>query len=185
MLPDRRRSLSDQSGFTGLFEEYYEAVLRYAWRRVGPADAPDIAAETFRIAWEKYDRIPHDQPLPWLYTTTRHVVSNHIRSSKRRDGLVASLAEGLPQHGDESDHAAIVAARHAALKALDDLSEDDRELVLLLTWEGLDLHQAAKAVGCSWPTARMRLHRVRKRLHRLLADDDQVTATRSYLEGLT
>ncbi|NJP97746.1 hypothetical protein HCN51_51445 [Nonomuraea sp. FMUSA5-5] len=50
--------MSDQNGFTGLFEEGYEAVLRYAWRRVGAADAPDIAAETFRIAWEKYDRVP-------------------------------------------------------------------------------------------------------------------------------
>ncbi|MGP4104666.1 RNA polymerase sigma factor [Nonomuraea sp. KM90] len=129
--------MSDQTGFTGLFEEYYEAVLRYAWRRVGAADAPDVAAETFRIAWEKYDRLPHDQPLPWLYTTARRVVSNHIRSSKRRDGLVASLADGLLRHGDESDHAAIVATRHAALAALDDLSEDDRELVLLLAWKGL------------------------------------------------
>ncbi|MET9251718.1 sigma-70 family RNA polymerase sigma factor [Nonomuraea sp. NPDC003709] len=177
--------MSDQTGFTGLFEEHYEEVLRYAWRRVGAADAPDVAAETFRIAWEKYDRLPHDQPLPWLYTTARHVVSNHIRSGTRRDGLAASLAEGLLRHGAESDHAAIVAARHAALAALDNLNEDDRELVLLLAWEGLDLRQSAKAVGCSWPTARMRLHRARKRLHRLLTADGQATAAHSYLEGLT
>nr|WP_240974122.1 sigma factor-like helix-turn-helix DNA-binding protein [Nonomuraea sp. FMUSA5-5] len=70
------------------------------------------------------------------------------------------------------------------MAALDDLREDDRELVLLLAWEGLDLHQAAKALGCSWPTARMRLHRARKRLNRLLTDDGQATATRGYLKEL-
>jgi RNA polymerase sigma factor (sigma-70 family) len=178
--------LNDQTGFTGLFEEHYEAVLRYAWRRVSTADAPDVAAETFRIAWEKYDRLPPDQPLPWLYTTARNVVSNHIRSGKRRDVLVASLTEELARHGDEADHAAVVTARHAALAALDGLSDDDRELVLLVAWEGLDLHQAAKVLGCSWAAATMRLHRARKRLRRLLPAGSQDTTTRiSYLEGLT
>ncbi|RBQ15671.1 hypothetical protein DP939_33825 [Spongiactinospora rosea] len=177
--------MNDQTGFTGLFEEYYEAVLRYAWRRVGAADASDVAAETFRIAWEKYDQFSRAQPLPWLYTTARHVILNYARSSKRRDSLVTALGEGLLRCAGEGDHAAAVAARHAALAALDDLGEDDRELVLLLAWEGLDLHQAAKVVGCSWAAARMRLHRARKRLRRLLADDDQAGATHRYLEGLT
>lgn len=148
--------MSDQTGFTGLFEDFYEAVLRYAWRRVGAPDAPDIAAETFRIAWEKYDQLPLDRPLPWLYATAHHVVSNHIRSGERRDGLVASLADDLVRHGNEADHATVVAGRHASLAALDGLSGDDRELVLLVAWEGLDLHQAAKAVGCSWGAAAMR-----------------------------
>lgn len=53
-----------------------------------------------------------------------------------------------------------MAARHAALAAL---RERDRE--------GLDLDQAAVVVGCSRTAAAMCLHRVRKRLRHLGADD--------------
>ncbi|MFF5209285.1 RNA polymerase sigma factor [Streptosporangium sp. NPDC000396] len=171
--------MSDEANFTRMFHEHYESVLRYAWRRVGPADAPDIAAETFKIAWEKYGRFPPDRPLPWLYVTARNLALNLIRREKRRDGLVDWLSEDMACHGVEDDHAGAVAARHVALAALNGLSEDDRELVLLVCWEGLDLRQAAAVVGCSRPVATMRLHRARKRLRHLFADEPQPAVTRS------
>ncbi|WP_283136678.1 RNA polymerase sigma factor [Rhizohabitans arisaemae] len=174
----------DEAGFTSLFEEHYESVLRYAWRRVGPADAPDIAAETFRIAWEKFDRVPADRPLPWLYITAKNLVLNLVRKDERRNGIATWLGPDLG-NGVEADHAGAVAARIAAVAALNDLGERDRELVLLVSWEGLDLREAAAVAGCSRPTAAMRLHRARRRLRRLLGDQPEATvATRrpSYKE---
>ncbi|WP_433222468.1 RNA polymerase sigma factor [Microtetraspora malaysiensis] len=165
--------MSDEASFTSMFQKHYEAVLRYAWRRVGPADAADVAAETFKIAWEKYDRVPQDQPLPWLYTTARNLTLNLIRRDNRRDAIADSLSEGLTRHGAEEDHAATLAARQAALAALNSLSDGDRELVLLMSWEGLDLRQAAAVVGCSRSTAAMRLHRIRRRLRHLLVEESQ------------
>ncbi|WP_460353566.1 RNA polymerase sigma factor [Actinoallomurus acanthiterrae] len=175
--------LSDEQAFTRMFEDHYEAVLRYAWRRAGPAYASDIAAETFKIAWEKFDRIPHDRPLPWLYTTARNLTLNLIRGDRRRTELIESLGADLAHDGAEGDHAATVAARHAALAALSRLSETDRELVLLICWEGLDLRQAAAVTGCSRATAAMRLHRARKRLGRLLVNE-QRPADHAYWESL-
>lgn len=166
-------SVSDEVGFTSMFEEHYESVLRYAWRRVGPADAADVAAETFKVAWEKYDKVPHAQPLPWLYTTARNLALNLIRRGNRRDALTDSLSELLTSRGTEEDHAVTVASRQAALAALNSLSERDRELVLLMSWEGLDLRQAATVVGCSRSTAAMRLHRIRRRLRHLLVEESQ------------
>ncbi|MEV6868507.1 RNA polymerase sigma factor [Streptosporangium subroseum] len=171
--------MNDEDGFTRMFQEHYESVLRYAWRRVGPADAPDIAAETFKIAWEKYGRFPRDQPLPWLYVTARNLTLNLIRKGERRDGLTDSLSEDATRHGAEDDHATAVANRQAALAALNGLSDDDRELVLLVCWEGLDLRQAATIVGCSRPAAAMRLYRVRRRLQHLLADEPRSAVDRN------
>ncbi|WP_269750555.1 hypothetical protein [Herbidospora daliensis] len=37
--------MNDEADFTRMFQEHYTPVLRYAWRRAGPADAADIAAE--------------------------------------------------------------------------------------------------------------------------------------------
>jgi RNA polymerase sigma-70 factor (ECF subfamily) len=63
------------------------------------------------------------------------------------------------------------------LRALDSLSDLDRELVTLTTWEGLTPAEAARVVGLTAGTARVRLHRARARLARHprlreLLDDD-------------
>ncbi|WP_245681741.1 RNA polymerase sigma factor [Actinomadura kijaniata] len=169
--------MNDDDGFTRMFRDHYEAVLRYAWRRVGPADAADVAAETFRIAWERRDRLPDDDPRPWLYATARNVTLNLVRRDRRRDGLLDALADDLGRRDGEGDHAATVAARQTALAALAGLGERERELVMLVCWEGLDLKSAAEAAGCSRTAAAMRLHRARKRLRHLLGDTPPGAAT--------
>ncbi|MGW7478156.1 RNA polymerase sigma factor [Nonomuraea muscovyensis] len=169
--------MRDEDGFTFLFREHYQAVLRYAWRRIGPGDAGDIAAETFKIAWEKYHRIPADRQLPWLYTTARQLIMNLVRKDERRGEL---LVEEL-EPGIGGDPAASVAARQAALAALNELSADDRELVLLVSWEGLDARQAAAVIGYPESAAAMRLHRARKRLRCLLGEEKRSTYEESAL----
>jgi RNA polymerase sigma-70 factor (ECF subfamily) len=169
MTVDRRTSLPTEEAFTQLFHEHYESVLRYAWRRAGAADAADIAAETFKIAWEKRDKIPDGRVLPWLYATARNVTANLIRKDQGRHRLTDRLRTESGA-AVEGDHASTVAARQAALAALGGLNEDDRELLLLMSWEGLDLGQASTALGCSRPAAAMRLHRLRKQLRHLIAE---------------
>lgn len=162
--------MPNEEAFTQMFHEHYESVLRYAWRRAGPADAADVTAETFKIAWEKYDRIPRDGALPWLYATARNVTANLIRKDTRYGRLADRLRTETRRSAVEADHAPAVAARQAALAALSGLSEDDRELLLLLSWEGLDLRQAAAVLGCSRPAVAMRLHRLRGHLRDLAAE---------------
>lgn len=51
------------------------------------------------------------------------------------------------------------------------LDEADRELLTLVAWEGLDRDQIAAMLGCSRATIRVRLHRARRRLARLLGEE--------------
>ena len=44
--------------FSGLYEEHYEHVLRYALRRTDAEMARDVAAETFTVAWRRMEQIP-------------------------------------------------------------------------------------------------------------------------------
>ena len=53
-------------------------------------------------------------------------------------------------------------------RALGELSEDDREVLMLVAWEGLTAAQAGEVLGCSAGAAAMRLHRARRRLSTLL-----------------
>ena len=60
--------------------------------------------------------------------------------------------------------------------ALATLKEPDRELVLLVAWEGLTIAEAAAALGCTRAAAAVRLHRARKRLHHALTGPAELAA---------
>jgi RNA polymerase sigma-70 factor (ECF subfamily) len=56
------------------------------------------------------------------------------------------------------------------LRAIAELGEEDRELVLLVTWEELSPSAAGRVLGISALAARTRLHRARRRLRRILEE---------------
>ena len=49
------------------------------------------------------------------------------------------------------------------------LPEDDRELLALVAWEGLDAGQISRVLDCSRNAVRIRLYRARKRFSKALA----------------
>src|SRR5690349_23419969 len=49
-----------QEHFLRLAALVHEPLLRYARRRVGPADVDDIAAETLLVLWRRLDDVPAD-----------------------------------------------------------------------------------------------------------------------------
>jgi RNA polymerase sigma-70 factor (ECF subfamily) len=158
----------DQERFGALYREYYGDVLRYARRRVDVHAADDVVAETFLVALRRPEAIPSD-PLPWLYGVARRVVSNGERSQRRAGRLEfrlrAASGEGPASDADLADE---VAARMLVQHVLSALSTRDREILMLVAWEGLDVKQAARALGCTSTAAAVRLHRARRRLLRAL-----------------
>ena len=70
----RGRSLPDEREmrFEQLFRSEADAVRSYALRRADPADADDVVAETFLVAWRRFDDMPSD-PRPWLLGVARRV----------------------------------------------------------------------------------------------------------------
>ena len=56
--------------------------------------------------------------------------------------------------------------------ALAGLSERDRELLMLMAWEGLELRQAAEVLGVRPNTLAVRFHRARRRLSAALGVED-------------
>ncbi|MDA0565240.1 sigma-70 family RNA polymerase sigma factor [Streptomonospora sp. S1-112] len=164
-----------EGAFTRFFAQHYDAVYRYALRRLGPDHAEDVAAETFGVAWARFDRLPQDNPLPWLYTTARNIVLARSRQARRRGELPHAFDGPWPGAPTQPDPTAQVLDRHTALAALNQLRPKDRELVMLLAWEGLDLRAAARVLGCTAATARVRLHRARRRIDKLLNEDSAAT----------
>lgn len=149
--------------FTALYEASYGAIYAYAARRVGERFADEVAAETFLIAWRRWEAVPQ-APLPWLYGVARNVIARHRTASGRRHATESALSrERTPSQPGvhESDDPAL-------WEAWGRLRDDDRELLSLIAWEELTVAEAARVLGCSAPVFSVRLHRARRRLERLL-----------------
>jgi RNA polymerase sigma-70 factor (ECF subfamily) len=152
-----------------LYRKHAREILGYALRRgCGPDDAADVVAETFLTAWRRLGSVPPgSEARPWLYATARHVLFNQGRGARRRDRLTERLGGELRQQ---------LPAQHAPegsglLEAMKGLGEADRELLMLVGWEELTPAEAARALGISPLAARTRLHRARRRLRALLAEE--------------
>ncbi|HJS96779.1 MAG TPA: sigma-70 family RNA polymerase sigma factor [Solirubrobacteraceae bacterium] len=145
--------------FEGWFRRQYPRVLAYVLRRLpDQSAAEDIAAETFMIAWQRRETIPAD-PLPWLFTIAGNQLHNEYRSARRRAELARRVAAE-----PAFEHAPVPAENQRILDALARLGERDREVLMLVTWDGLDRARAAAVLGCSEKTFAVRLHRARRRL---------------------
>ena len=177
-MPDMWSSMppSDEPpAFRALYAAHRDDVWRYAARRAPDRDAADdVTAEVFVIAWRRSDSLPAE-PLPWLYGVARRVLANHRRSETRRAALVERVGGETPAVHAFTEQ---VADRAALLAALATLSGADREVLMLVAWEGLTVAEVAASLGCRRGTAGVRLHRARQRLAAALsaAEPDARTA---------
>jgi len=152
----------DEAVFLELFERTSARVYSYVRRHCDDAECDDVVSEVFLVAWRRLGDVPSDA-VPWLLGTARHVVGNHWRSRDRRGRLETEL-RGVRQLATESDPAGLTVERAAMLAALATLGANDRELLLLVGWDGLDAAGVAQALGCSGTAARARLSRARRAL---------------------
>lgn len=165
--------MTDEAGFRALFADQFDDVWRFARRRTNDAaDADDVAAETFAVAWRRRADLPEGGEVRlWLFGTARHVLANQRRGDRRRVGLGERLASVPPAAGppDPAEHV----AEHEASplwRALASLGEEDRELLLLRAWDELPVTDIATLLACTPNAASLRLHKARRRLAAALVE---------------
>ncbi|GGQ24466.1 RNA polymerase sigma factor [Streptosporangium pseudovulgare] len=162
-----------QEEFAALFDACHPRVYAYAVSRCGRRLAEEVVSETFVVAWRRHDDIPAKNALPWLLGVARNVIRDVHREELRR----AALDDALHAWADEigPDVAEEVTERAAVLRALATLSDEDKEVLMLVSWHGLTSVEAAKVVGSTRSAFFVRLHRARRRLKAAMGD---VTAVR-------
>ncbi|MEV5741321.1 RNA polymerase sigma factor [Microbispora rosea] len=167
--------------FEAVYRETYGRLTAYAVSRCdSPQDAADVVAEVYTVAWRRMDDLPEgDEAVLWLYGVARNVVANHRRGEARRRARIAELdAELADLYVDSPASGVELTAIGAAFLSL---SDDDRELLSLVAWEGLGREEIATALGLSRNAVRIRLHRARRRFSRALAEAGVQLTSRSRL----
>jgi RNA polymerase sigma-70 factor (ECF subfamily) len=157
--------------FKELFENHFEAVLRYAMARVDQETAKDAVADTLLVAWRRLADVP-EPPRAWLLGVTRRTLAGQRRSRRRQIRLVERLAtmpSGAPRPSAAED---VVSERAVMTGAFGRLRASDREVLCLIAWDGLSHDEAAQVLGCSPQAFKVRLHRARERLEKALAREE-------------
>jgi len=171
------QSRREPERFAVIFDRYYPQIHGYAARRLGQGLADDIAAETFLIAFERRERyeVSRSDARPWLYGIVSNLISRHHRAEGRRYRALArvGVTDVVQGHADEVVVRLDAQARRAPLAAaLARVADRDRDVLLLIAWEGLSYEEVSHALGIPLGTVRSRLHRTRDTLRQSLAHLD-------------
>jgi RNA polymerase sigma-70 factor (ECF subfamily) len=154
--------------FADVYDENYHLILGYALRRAPAGDAADLAAETFLLAWRRLDDVPPGaEARLWLYGAARRLLANQRRGERRRERLAERMRDDARTAADRDE----VHEGHGLRAAFARLRADQRELLALVAWEGLEPREIACVVGSSPNAVRLRLHRARRRLAALLEEE--------------
>ena len=159
-----------QEDFRLVYDGTYRFVLAYALRRtLIDADARDVVADTFLVAWRRFDVVPRgDDALPWLYGVARRVIANQRRSQGRQSQLLERIGTSLPAPIDVERSVITAHEGRTATSALRLLDPDDQELLCLVAWEELSYRQIATMLECTENAVAIRVHRTRSKLRRLM-----------------
>lgn len=164
---DRERAFHE---LVGRFQRRVFAVCRRTLSDA--ADAEEATQEVFVRLARSADTFRGEAKLStWLYTVARNVATDRVRHDARRPSTpvedVAEVAGSRAAAPDQVSASDLGVDLSRALAQLDDTS---RELVMLVAVEGLSYAEAAAVTDLAEGTIKSRVSRARLQLGRLLTD---------------
>ena len=128
------------------------------------AEAEEVAQEAFMRAHGSLAEFRGDAKLStWLYTIVSRLCLNRLASADRRvsrpgDEILLRVADEAGGPDARAERSELEAALH---RAIADLPEERRVVVILRDLEGLAYEEIARALDLELGTVRSRLHRAR------------------------
>jgi len=178
----RRAQQGDRQAFALLYERYNGSVLSYLYRMLGSIeDVEAIGQEVFLRAFRFAASYRYPQKFStWLFTITRNLAINAARRKKRSPvrNLTELHLEGVEMSSDPYQ----VAARASddperqeeiarVLRALDDLPQDQKEVIVLGVFQDLSYAEMEQITGTKAVTLRSRMFHGLRRLAKMLAGE--------------
>lgn len=175
----RLAAKGDQSAASRLIERYQAPVRNFLRKLTGRDDlADDLAQDTFVRMLRYADRYDPKYPMrTWLLTIARRLTINHARRRKRE-----TLADQWDHNASGDTGPVDRVARHdelAALRrhlsaAMADLSDVQKQAVLLFHQQGLSVQEVAEVMELPTGTVKSHLHRGRAAMRKVLGSMDDV-----------
>lgn len=176
----RNAAAGDRQAFGQLVGTYQNQIYRFLIRTLGSeSDAQDVTQNTFLLAWRKLDQFRGDAKLStWLTQIAVNQAASYRRKRKPRPFADTASRKDTEHHAvslsddhepPPSNRAESEERDQLVQNALNRLSDEHREVLVLKEFQDHDYQEIADLVGCPIGTVRSRLHRARVELAQLLA----------------
>jgi len=181
----RRCIAGDSAAWEDIVQRYHRRIYNICYRFAGTSDdAQDLTQEVFIKMYRtlnSYD-VSKGAFMTWVTTVTRNLLVDHFRKSKH-DRMTDSLDTVPSEHEDAQPLSAQIAdpsrsadahvqsreTREAVHQALQKLSPELREAVILRDLQDMDYKEIADVLRVPEGTVKSRINRGRTELARLLS----------------
>jgi RNA polymerase sigma-70 factor, ECF subfamily len=172
----------DRDAFRTLFERYHRRAYALAFGVLRHQDdALDVVQDAFIKAHKYLDKFEGNSSFyTWLYRIVMNLAIDHLRKHRRvkpveldesrmeegaEEGLLPRILGSNPGRALQDKE-----IRGRIDKALDELSENHRSVLVMRELEGLSYEEMAQAMDCSKGTIMSRLFHARKNMQKRLLD---------------
>ena len=165
----------DKAAFGELYDRFATPLYSLALKMLGcEAEAQDLLQEVFLSVWHKAPsyRVEKGSAFSWVVAQLRNRGIDRIRSKRRRGELLEAHAPDLEPSGSAVNSSAQNAETSERARevraALQELSEEQREVLNLAYFEGLSQSEIAEELEEPLGTIKARAHRGLARLRIIL-----------------
>jgi len=160
--------------FGKLYDSYVSPIYRFVLLRVGnTADAEDLTQHIFLKAWQNIHKYKKRKGIPftsWLYRIAQNAVVDHYRTKKAHLDINSSTARNAIVEHFSSDSVEDKIAIQKVYRALEALTETERNVIIMRFVEELSVKEVAEALEKSQSSIRVTQYRGLKKLKQAIDD---------------
>ena len=163
----------DQDSFRALMERYRPTLVKTSYLTTRDSEAAqDVVQETLVRVWRG---LPSYKPRGSFRAWLIKILMNQARRQYRRKltpTVPLAAAAEMPSNSESPDDAAQRQEQHEQVReALELLTNDHREVVILRYFSELTVPEIAQALSCREGTVKSRLSRAQSHLKQVLSED--------------
>jgi RNA polymerase sigma-70 factor (ECF subfamily) len=154
-----------EPGFEEFFQDHHARLFRALCMITGDRDeADEVAQVAFVKVWERWIRVSRMQnPTGYLYRVALNAARSRYRSTLR-------ALKRIPRDPPPNDALSLVEDRHVVMRALGQLTKDQRAAVVLTNLLGLSSEEAGEILGMKAATVRALSSRARASMKLTVGD---------------
>ena len=153
-----------------IYTQYRDKVFGFVRSKiVNQTEAEDIVQTVFMKVYSNLDKYDETKASlsTWIYTITRNTVYDYLK--EKRDHPVLELVDNTVDSAEEPDDSILNNETLEELAcALEKLSQNQRDIIILIYYKNLDRRKVAEMFGMTYGQLRYLHDKAMKRLGELL-----------------
>lgn len=168
---------SDEVAFRQVYANLFPVVMKVAYHITNNADiAEDISQEAFIKFFDSDKLFPsEDDARFWLIRVVKNLAINHIRKREKEAASMDRLRQApMPDNPfrDGASELLLKESQMAVRKAVSQLPEKYRTVIVLVEYADLSYADVAKVLKITESNVKVRVHRARRELEALLNKEE-------------